>query len=189
MVDFLPARRFALAWKCFTLSGLNKGLPGGLVRPILPGLQERCAPCFGYKKFLYTNNVRATKASIESLVSIPWTAGRLYVVSTEKKIRESGTGPMRDWTEVTLISHRATKKPYRWVLTQNATHPQMAILWNPEGTDHWLYGVLRSPWRTHYIHLRRYWKQLQRTLRLTTLKSLRELLRRSHARRPSAWDV
>jgi len=140
---FGGGKSYSLVMKAFQLSMLNRNLPGGLVVPSLPEFKKDLLPLF--EDVLLENNIPYKYHRTEMWFLFPWSRGKLYVATAEKKIR----GP--NWAyclinEVTLISHTRFKEAIGRVRIKKAPCPQIATSGTPEGTDHWLYEVfIESP--------------------------------------------
>lgn len=133
---FGGGKSFALVMKAFQLLKLNKGLSGGLIdrsiadykKDVLPLIEEICD----------VNKIRYRYHRTDKWFLFPWSRGKLFVASAEKKIR----GP--NWAfacinEATLITHERYKEVLGRVRLKRAPCPQIASCGTPEGKDNWAY--------------------------------------------------
>lgn len=133
---FGGGKSYALAMKSFDLSRRNKGLAGGVVAPSIPDFKKDLLPLF--EEILEVNNIDYRYHKTDKWFLFPWSRGKLYVATAEKKLR----GP--NWAfaainEVGLISHERFKETVGRVRLKQASHPQVASAGTPEGTGHWLH--------------------------------------------------
>lgn len=133
---FGGGKSYALVMKLLKLSQLNKGLAGGCVVPSLPEYKKDLLPLF--EEILDTNRIRYRYHKSDFWFQFPWSKGKLYVQTAEKKIR----GP--NWAyaginEIGLITHERFKETLGRVRIKKAPFPQIASAGTPEGTSHWLY--------------------------------------------------
>lgn len=135
---YAGGKSFSLVMKGLDLSNRNKDLPGGLVVPSIADYKKDILPLM--EEILEANNVQYRHHRTDKWFQFPWSSGRLYVASAEKKLR----GP--NWAyallnEVTLMKHDSYKETVGRVRLKNAPFPQIASSGTPEGTGHWLYDV------------------------------------------------
>lgn len=133
---FGGGKSYALAMKAFQLARLNKGMPGGCVVPSIPEFKKDLLPIF--EEILEANRIRYRYHQTDKWFRFPWSTGRLYVATAEKKIR----GP--NWAymvgnEIGLIQHARYKEGIGRVRIKGAPNPQIATSGTPEGTGSWLH--------------------------------------------------
>lgn len=133
---FGGGKSFWCCQKAFQLSRLNRHLPGGCVVPSIADYKKDLLPLF--EEILDTNRIKYRYHKTDKWWKFPWSNGKLYIASAEKKIR----GP--NWAymlanEVTLIEHARYKEGIGRVRIKKAPNPQIASNGTPEGTGHWLY--------------------------------------------------
>ena len=127
---FGGGKTHVLCYKMLMLSYLNRPHPGGLVVPDFRDYKKDVLPEF--ESILEKNNIKYHYHQTEHYFKFPWSRGRLYVVSAEKKLR----GP--NWAyaginEVTLIPLVRYKEVLGRVRLKGAKCPQIVSVGTPEG--------------------------------------------------------
>lgn len=135
---FGGGKSYALVMKNFRLSQLNKGIPGGCVVPSIPDYKKDLLPLF--EEILEANRIRYRYHRTDKWFQFPWSRGKLYITTAEKKIRGPNWG-FATLNEVGLMKHESFKETIGRVRVKNAPFPQIASSGTPEGTSHWLYEV------------------------------------------------
>lgn len=140
---FGGGKSFSLVMKNFQLMKINQGLSGGCVVPSIADYKKDMLPLF--EEILDTNRIKYRYHKTDKWFQFPWSKGKLFVATAEKKIR----GP--NWAfatlnEVTLMTHERYKETIGRVRVKGAPCPQIASNGTPEGTSHWLYETfVESP--------------------------------------------
>ncbi len=116
--------------KAIQLSRLNAPHHGGLVCPDFQEFKKDVLP--EMELILQANNIPYKYHATDHYFKFPWTKGKLYVVSADKKIR----GP--NWAyalinEVTLIQLKTYKEVIGRVRIKKAKFPQICSVGTPEG--------------------------------------------------------
>lgn len=132
---FGGGKTYSLCMKLMQLSFLNRPFPGGLVVPtfgdfkrdVLPELEQICD----------INNIKIKHHISDHWIRFPWSRGKLWYVSAEKKIR----GP--NWAyaginEATLITRQRYNETVGRVRVRGAPFPIIASSGTPEGYGHWM---------------------------------------------------
>lgn len=127
---FGGGKTFVLCQKLLQLSFANAPHPGGLVAPDFKEFKRDVLP--EMEKILEDNDIAYTYHKTEHWFQFPWTAGKLFVLSADKKIR----GP--NWAyaginEVTLIPLVRYKEVIGRVRVKGAPQPQIISVGTPEG--------------------------------------------------------
>lgn len=127
---FGSGKTYGLCMKLLKLSYLNKDLPGGLVVPSFPEFSKDVLPTM--EEILDDNKVRYRYHKNMHYFTFPWSKGKLYVTTAEKKIR----GP--NWAyaginELTLIKFVRYKEVLGRVRVKKAKFPQVVSNGTPEG--------------------------------------------------------
>lgn len=135
---FGSGKSYGLAMKGIHLSQINKGLPGGCVVPTIADFKKDLLPIF--EEILEVNRIRYRYHQTDKWFQFPWSKGRMYVASAEKKIR----GP--NWAyalinEAGLIAHERYKETVGRVRIKGAPAPQIASSGTPEGIGNYLYEI------------------------------------------------
>lgn len=134
-----------LCYKLLKLSMLNKGFSGGLVCPsytdfkrdVLPAMEGVCDK----------HRIKYRFHGSDHYFQFPWSNGRLYVATAEKKLR----GP--NWAyaginEVTLIPLIRYQEVIGRVRVRNAPCPQIVSSGTPEGISSEYYTIfVENPWK------------------------------------------
>lgn len=136
---FGGGKSYSLVMKAFQLTRLNRDIPGGCVVPTLSDFKKDLLPLF--EEICDENRIRYRYHGSGYWFKFPWSKGRLYVTTAEKKIRGPNWG-FALLNEVTLIEHARYKETIGRVRIRRAPVPQIASSGTPEGTGHWLYETL-----------------------------------------------
>jgi len=140
---FGGGKSFAAVLKNLQLSRLNRNIPGGCVVPSIADFKKDLLPLF--EEILEDNRIPYKYHKTDKWFRFPWSVGKLYVATAEKKIRGPNWG-YATFNEVTLISHERFKEGIGRVRIKGAPNPQIASSGTPEGTGHWLHEVfIESP--------------------------------------------
>lgn len=135
---FGSGKSFCLIMKLFKLSYLNMHLPGGLVVPSYADFKKDIKPLV--EEIADMNRLNINYHGSEHYYRLPWTRGKLYVHTAEKKIR----GP--NWAyaginELTLIPMVRYKEVMGRVRVRAAKYPQIVSNGTPEGIQSEYYDV------------------------------------------------
>jgi hypothetical protein len=127
---FGGGKTYALIMKMLQLSMLNKDLHGGFMSPTYAEFKKDVLPLT--EEILDANKIPFKYHGSDHYFSLPWTKGRVYVVSGERKIR----GP--NWAyacinELTLCPLVRYKEVLGRVRIKTASNPQVASVGTPEG--------------------------------------------------------
>ena len=133
---FGGGKSFVLVQKNFQLMRLNRHIPGGCVVPSIADYKKDLLPLF--EDILDTNRIKYRYHKTDKWWLFPWSRGKLYIATAEKKIRGPNWG-FATLNESTLISHERYKETIGRVRIKGAPHPQVASCGTPEGTAHWKY--------------------------------------------------
>lgn len=133
---FGGGKSFGLCMKGFQLSKLNRGIAGGLVVPSFPEFKRDMLPLF--EEILETNRIKYRYHKTEAWFRFPWSKGKLWVATAERKIRGPNWGFMLA-NEIGLIEHERAKEGFGRVRVKRAPNPQIALVGTPEGTSSWVY--------------------------------------------------
>jgi len=135
---FGGGKSYSAAMKGFQLGRLNKNIPGGCVVPSIADYKKDLLPLI--EEILDVNRIKYKYHRTDKWFRFPWSRGRMYVATAEKKIR----GPNWGWAvinEVTLMKHESYKETIGRVRVKGSPYPQIASSGTPEGTGHWLHEV------------------------------------------------
>jgi hypothetical protein len=135
---FGGGKSFSLVLKNFQLSRLNRNIPGGCVVPSIADYKKDLLPLF--EEILETNGIKYRYHKTDKWFRFPWSKGKLFIATAEKKIRGPNWG-FATLNESTLITHERYKETIGRVRVKTATHPQVASSGTPEGTSHWKYEI------------------------------------------------
>lgn len=135
---FGGGKSYVLCMKAFQLSRLNRNIAGGLVVPSLPEYKRDMLPLF--EEILDTNRIRYRYHKTDKWFRFPWSKGKLWVATAERKIRGPNWGYCL-MNESTLIEHLRYREAVGRVRVKKASHPQVASVGTPEGTSHWKYEI------------------------------------------------
>lgn len=127
---FGGGKTHVLCYKLLQLSYLNRPYPGGLIVPDFAEYRKDVLPEF--ESILEKSNIDYRYHQTEHWFKFPWSNGRLYVVSAEKKLR----GPSWAYAginEVTLILLVRYKEVLGRVRLKGARCPQIVSVGTPEG--------------------------------------------------------
>lgn len=133
---FGGGKTYSLAMKNFDLSRLNTGIAGGCVVTDIADYKKDLLPIM--EEILDTNRIRYRYHQTDKWWLFPWSKGKLFIATAEKKIRGPNWG-FCTFNEVTLMKHERYKEGIGRVRVKHAPFPQIASSGTPEGTDHWLY--------------------------------------------------
>lgn len=133
---FGGGKTYSLVMKLLKLSMLNRNIDGGCVNPSIADFKKDVLPMF--EQILDDNKIRYRYHKTDKWFLFPWSKGKLYIASAEKKIRGPNWG-YAGINEVTLISHERYKETIGRVRIKEARFPQIVSSGTPEGTTHWLY--------------------------------------------------
>lgn len=119
-----------LLYKILKLSRLNFPFHGGLVVPTYTDFKRDVMPSF--ENIFEKHKIRARFHGGDHYYNFPWTTGRLYITTAERKIR----GP--NWAyaginELTLISMERYREVIGRVRVKGAKAPQIVSSGTPEG--------------------------------------------------------
>lgn len=141
---FGSGKTHGLCKKVLKLSWLNRPYAGGLVAPSYNDFKNDVLP--EMEKILDENRLQYTYHKTDHYFKFPWTKGRLYVATAEKRLR----GP--NWSyaainEVTLIPLVRYREVVGRVRVKGARCPQIASSGTPEGIASEYYEVfVEKPW-------------------------------------------
>lgn len=133
---FGGGKSHATIMKAFQLSYLNKGIPGGCVVPSIADYKKDLLPLM--EEILDDQRIKYDYHKTDKVWRFPWSSGKMYVVSAEKKLR----GPNWGWAvvnEVGLITWERYQEILGRVRIKQAPHPQIASSGTPEGQAHWTF--------------------------------------------------
>jgi hypothetical protein len=146
-------KTYGLIMKLFQLSWLNRPFPGGLVVPDIQDYKKDVLPMM--EEILDEHNLysRSHYHKTDKTWRFPWSPGKLYVASAEKKIR----GPnwaYAGFNEVTLIPWARYKEGVGRVRIKRSRYPQIVSSGTPEGTSSEIYEnfVLNPMARSRIIY-------------------------------------
>lgn len=100
-------KSFVLCMKGFQLSRLNRHIAGGLVIPSLPEYKRDMLPLF--EEILETNRIKYRYHKTDKWFRFPWSKGKLWVATAERKIRGPNWGYAL-FNEIGLIDHDRYKE-------------------------------------------------------------------------------
>jgi hypothetical protein len=138
-----------LCYKLLDLSIRNAPHPGGLVVPSYSDFTRDVKVAL--EDIFHENKIDAKFHGAEHSYKLPWTKGKLYVATAEKKIR----GP--NWAyaginEVTLISLERYREVVGRVRIKGADFPQIVSSGTPEGIASEYYAIFaENPWANSRI--------------------------------------
>lgn len=148
---FGGGKTFVLCYKLIQLSWANQNMHGGLVVPDFKDFKRDVLPEFEH--ILESHHVPYKFHGSEHHFSFPWTKGRLYVASAEKKLR----GP--NWAyaginEVTLMPLVRYKEVIGRVRVKEAKQAQVVSVGTPEGysSEYYEYFIERPPKSLNVIY-------------------------------------
>ncbi len=146
---FGGGKSYALAMKAFDLSRINKGIPGGCVVTSIADYKKDLLPLI--EEILETNRIKYKYHKTDKWFRFPWSKGRMYVATAERKIR----GPNWGWAvinEATLLTHERYKETLGRVRIKHTPFPQIASSGTPEGKANWAYDVfIETPMKNSRI--------------------------------------
>lgn len=135
---FGGGKSYALIMKALQLSWLNRPFAGGIVAPSFTDYKKDLLPMI--EEILEKNRIKYQHHKTEHWFRFPWTKGKLYVATAEKKLR----GP--NWSyaainEVTLIPLERYREVVGRVRVKGAKAPQVASCGTPEGIASEYYSI------------------------------------------------
>lgn len=136
---FGGGKTYALIMKVFKLMAVNKDIPGGLVCPTYTDFTKDVKPLI--EEICEDNRINFNYHGGEHYYAFPWSKGKLYVASGNKKIRGPNWG-FAAINEVTLLSHERYKEVIGRVRIKRSSCSQIVSVGTPEGTGHWLHEVM-----------------------------------------------
>ncbi len=146
---FGGGKTYAVVMKAFQLSALNRNIPGGIVCPSWADFTKDFLPLV--EEILDINKIKFRHHKTEQWFRFPWSKGKCWIVSAEKRIR----GPNWGWcviNESTLIAHLRYKEAIGRVRIKNAPYPQIASSGTPEGTINYVSDkFIENPMRNSRI--------------------------------------
>lgn len=127
---FGGGKSYALLMKLLKLSFLNRPYPGGLIVPDFSEFKKDLHPML--EEILELNKINYHYHKTDHTYQFPWSRGKLYVVSAEKKLR----GP--NWAyaginEALLIPIERYREVVGRVRIAGAKCPQIASVGTPDG--------------------------------------------------------
>lgn len=136
---FGGGKTYSLVMKHMKLSFLNRHIAGGLVAPSFTDMRKDVIPTI--EEICDDNRITYKHNKAEQSIVFPWSKGKTWLISAEKKIRGPNWG-FASINEVTLISHQRYKEVIGRVRVKGSSCPQVISSGTPEGTGHWLYDAL-----------------------------------------------
>ena len=127
---FGGGKSYALVMKMLRLSHQNVDVHGGLMCPTLVDFKKDMLPLF--EEILDDNMIPYIYNASAYTFKFPWTKGKLYIVSAEKKIRGPNWG-YAGINELTLCPLVRYKEVIGRVRVKKARYPQIASVGTPEG--------------------------------------------------------
>lgn len=141
---FGSGKTYALAMKALQLAYLNKGLHGGLLVPDYADFKRDVLLTF--EEIADHNRFKLKYNNQEHTFTFPFTKGKLYIVTAEKKLRGA------NWAyalgnEITLCPLTRYKELIGRVRIKDAPCPQIATCGTPEGfaNEYYNYFVEKPP--------------------------------------------
>ncbi len=136
---FGGGKTYALIMKMLQLSKLNRNIHGGFMCPSLTEFKKDVLPLS--EQIFDEYRIPFKFHGSNYYYEFPWTRGRVYVVSAERKIR----GP--NWgfaliNELTLCPLVRYKEVIGRVRVKEAKHPQIASVGTPEGWSNEYYDYM-----------------------------------------------
>ncbi len=142
---FGGGKSHGLVMKSLRLSAINRHLAGGLVCPSYADFKRDLLPLF--EEIFYDNDKKFYYNGQDHYFKFPWSRGKLWVASGEKKLR----GP--NWAyacinELTLLPLVRYKEVIGRVRLKASVCPQIASVGTPEGMASEYYDVfIEKPWK------------------------------------------
>ena len=127
---FGSGKTFGLIQKLFLLSWMNRPFPGGLVCPTFTDYRRDVLPAI--EDILFESRIKYHHHKSEHSFTFPWSRGKLYVVTADKRIRGPNWG-YAGINEVTLIPAVRYREVIARVRLKGPPHPQIASSGTPEG--------------------------------------------------------
>lgn len=135
----------ALCYKLLLLSMANRPYAGGLVCPSFPDFKRDVLPVL--EDILAKHSIPYMYHGTDHWFRFPWSKGRVYVATGEKKLR----GP--NWAfacvnELTLLPIERYREVIGRVRVKGASVPQIASSGTPEGLTSEYYQIfVEAPWK------------------------------------------
>jgi len=146
---FGGGKSYGLIMKALQLSWLNRNIPGGFICPTFADYKKDILPLI--EMIMDENKINYKHHKSDHTFMFPWSKGKMYITSAEKKLR----GPDWGWAcvnEVTLMQHERYKEIIGRVRIKKSTYPQIVSVGTPEGTAHWLYdSFMEEPMRNSRV--------------------------------------
>lgn len=127
---FGGGKTYALIMKMIQLSIKNKHVHGGLMCPSLVEFKKDVLPLS--QEIFEDNNIPFNYNGADHTFSFPWSKGKIFVVSGEKKIRGPNWG-FAGINELTLCPLVRYKEVIGRVRVKKAQQPQVVSVGTPEG--------------------------------------------------------
>lgn len=127
-----------LCYKMLQLSNLNKDIPGGLVVPSYTDFSRDVKVAL--EEILDEKRIRFRYHGGEHWYKFPWSAGKLYIQTAEKRIRGPNWG-YAGINELTMISLERYREVQGRVRIKGALYPQIASSGTPEGVASEFYEI------------------------------------------------
>lgn len=132
--------------KAFNLAYLNRPYPTGIFVPSVPEYKKDMLPQM--EEILEENNVvnhpRFNYHKSDRVWTLPWSAGKLYVFTCERRIRGPNIASACI-NEPGLISYTRFKEILGRVRVKGAPYPQINLAGTWEGRNHWLFDHFVEP--------------------------------------------
>lgn len=136
---FGGGKTYSLVMKLLKLTFQNKNIDGGLVAPSLVDVKKDVMPCL--EDICFENGIDYKHNKQDNWIQFPWSKGKVWLTSGERKIRGPNWG-FAAINEVTLLQDVRYKEVLGRVRVKKAKNPQIVMSGTPEGTGHWLYKEL-----------------------------------------------
>lgn len=127
---FGGGKTYALIMKMLQLSLANKDVHGGMMCPSLVEFKKDVLPLA--EEIFEDNNIPYKYNGVDHTFKFPWSKGKVYVVSGEKKIRGPNWG-FAIINELTLCPLVRYKEVIGRVRVKRAKQPQVVSVGTPEG--------------------------------------------------------
>lgn len=132
-------KTYSLIMKMIKLSWLNRNIDGGLVAPSFPELKRDVLPTL--EQIATDSEFEYKHHKSDNWIRFPWTTGKIWLASAERKIRGPNWG-FAGINEVTLLKESSYNEVLGRVRIKKAKCSQIVMSGTPEGTEHWLYKNL-----------------------------------------------
>ncbi len=141
---FGSGKTFWLCMKLLKLSRLNQHIPGGLIAPSYADFKKDVHPVM--EEILDDNKISFLYNKNDHFFKFPWTDGKLYVATAEKKLRGPNWG-FAGINELTLIPLVRYKEVIGRVRIRKSKFPQVVSNGTPEGIASDYYTIfVEKPW-------------------------------------------